>query len=119
MAMLLGPKSWFPPRKGPATEPEMSMLLVVPLSFAIPVVAKETVPFKAVAAVIVKPMTCLATPKLPVPQVVFFQTTLVPPFSTLRNPVAIVRVQHTCEVRGRGPARRDHTGEPGHSSWRF
>src|SRR5262249_19154529 len=57
-------------------------LLETPVSRAMPLVANETVPLNAVGAVTVKPKTCFATPKLPVPQVVFVQTTFVPPFNT-------------------------------------
>src|SRR5215468_8804395 len=67
---------------GPATDPVISMLLATPVSFAIPVVAKEAVPFGLAGAVMVKPVTCLATPKLPVPQVVLVQVTFVPPPDT-------------------------------------
>ena len=67
---------------GPATEPEISRLLETPVSRAMPLVANETVPLGAVGAVTVKPITRFATLKLPVPQVVFVQTTFVPPFNT-------------------------------------
>ena len=76
------PGTGVPDAAGPATEPEISMLLTTPVSFAMPLVANETALLNAVGAVTVKPKTCFATGKLPVPQVGFVQTTFVPPFNT-------------------------------------
>jgi len=78
----MGPGAVVPVEAGPPTEPEISTLLETPVSFAIPVVAKETFPLGVPAAVMVKPKTCWTEPKLPVPQEVFVQTTFVPPFNT-------------------------------------
>src|SRR5262249_15146089 len=68
---------------GPATDPLMSRLLGVWLSFAIPCVEKDTLPFTPAGAVIVKPLTVLGVAKLPVPHVGFVQTTVVPPPRTV------------------------------------
>jgi hypothetical protein len=68
---------------GPATVPAISMLLATSESFAMPTVANETVPLKADGAVMVKPKTCFAMGKLPVPHVGFDQTTFVPPLDTV------------------------------------
>jgi hypothetical protein len=70
------------PDDGPCTEPETSILLELPVSLDMPLVTKNAVPFGAEGAVMEKPKTCFATPKFPVPQMLFVHTTLVPPFST-------------------------------------